>query len=159
MSTAQTTPEKLPHIDEHSIEVDRGARDVWDAVLAVVDRTMAGSSVTARFAQLIGSADKAAGGPRPLDVGSTMPGFHVVTAERERELWLEGSHRFSRYALVFRFDELEETRTRIRAETRATFPGVLGRIYKGFVIDTRAHVVVVRRVLGVAKRRAERRAR
>ena len=47
-------------------------------------------------------------------------------------------------------------RTRLRAETRADFPGVKGEAYKTMVIRTRGHVLVTRRLLGATKRRAER---
>jgi hypothetical protein len=47
-------------------------------------------------------------------------------------------------------------RTRLVAETRAEFPGVKGRAYRALVIDTRAHVLVVRRLLGTVAGRVER---
>jgi hypothetical protein len=37
--------------------------------------------------------------------------------------------------------------TRVSAETRATFPGLLGRGYKAAVIGTRMHRLLVRRML------------
>jgi hypothetical protein len=38
-------------------------------------------------------------------------------------------------------------RTRIRAQTRAAFPGALGRVYRALVIGTGLHRVLVRRLL------------
>jgi hypothetical protein len=114
------------------------------------------SAGTARGVRLLRSADRAASGPRPLAAGSTLPGFHVDAAERPRELALAGEHRFSTYALTFRLDGRNDGRTRLRAETRAAFPGPKGSAYRALVIGTRAHVVVTRRLLGAIKRRAER---
>ena len=76
--------------------------------------------------------------------------------EHPRELALAGSRRFSEYSLVFRLDDLGDAGTRLRAETRADFPGLRGRLYRAMVIRTRGHVVVTKRLLGATKRRAER---
>jgi hypothetical protein len=145
---------ELPHIDEHSIEINADADAAWQALLGVVERSMRGGAAS-RGARLLGCADVAASGPRPLAQGSTFPGFHVTAASPGRELRLEGSHRFSRYALIFRLDELSAVRTRVRAETRAVFPGMSGKIYRALVIGTRGHVFAVRRLLEPTKRRAE----
>jgi hypothetical protein len=79
----------------------------------------------------------------------------VARSKPPTELALEGAHRFSRYALTFRLDELAASRSKVRAETRAAFPGLHGRAYKTLVISSRAHVVAVRRLLRLIKRRAE----
>ncbi len=71
-------------------------------------------------------------------------------------LALEGQHRFSRYGLVFRLEETKDERTLLRAETRAEFPGLKGRVYRALVIGTRGHVMVVNRMLRAVRRRAER---
>jgi hypothetical protein len=146
---------RLPHIDEHSAVVAAGREATWEALLHVAEASV--SSATApRYARLVGCADTAASGPRPLREGSAFPGFHVATATAPAELALAGSHRFSDYALIFRLDELGPERTRVRAETRAEFPGVKGAVYKGLVIGTRMHVLATRRMLAGVKRRAER---
>lgn len=72
-----------------------------------------------------------------------------------RELELAGSHRFSRYALIFRLHELAPGQVQVRAETRAEFPGPPGAVYRALVIGTRGHVLAVRRLLAAIKRRAE----
>lgn len=118
----------------------------------MVDGSLGSAGATAR---LLGCADTVASGPRPLAEGSTLPGFHVEEAEPERKLVLAGRHRFSDYALVFRF-EPEGDGTTIRAETRAAFPGLRGSAYRALVIGTRGHVLVTRRLLAAIKRRAER---
>lgn len=91
----------------------------------------------------------------PLAEGSVFAGFRVVTAVPGRELVLQGSHRYSTYALVFRLDELAPGRSRLRAETRAVFPGPAGGLYRLLVIGTGGHAVGVRRLLSGIRRRAE----
>lgn len=147
--------DRLPHVDEHSAVLDADLAASWDALLHVAEGSVS-SGAAPRFARLLGCADVDASGPRPLAVGSAFPGFHVGVAERPQELALLGSHRFSDYALIFRLDDLGEGRTRLRAETRAEFPGLKGRVYRAMVIGTRGHVLVTRRLLSATKRRAER---
>ena len=107
-------------------------------------------------ARLLGCTDTAPSGPRPLATGSALPGFHVEAAEPGRILALAGRHRFSDYALILRFEAANEGSTAVRAETRATFPGVKGGIYRALVIGTRGHILVTRRLLAGIKRSAER---
>ncbi len=147
-----TSTERLPHIDEHSIAIDAEAEDVWTALLRVVEGSF-GSTRTGRVARLLGCADVAVTGPRPLAAGSTLPGFHVEAAEASRELALAGSHRFSKYALVFRLEGAGEGGTRLTAETKAAFPGAKGAAYRALVIGTRLHVLVTRRLLSAVARR------
>ncbi len=154
-AVAPRSPEDLPWIDEHGTEIDAPASVVWPALLRTVER-MGASGTAPRYARAVGCADTQAGGPRPLEVGSTVPGFHVVELAPERSLTLAGSHRFSNYALVFRLEPLGGRRTRLVAETRAEFPGFAGGAYRVAVIGTRMHVLVVRRVLRGVAHRAER---
>jgi hypothetical protein len=74
------------------------------------------------------------------------PGLRVTAAEPPRRLVLEGSQPFSRYALVFRIDPLGHG-SRVRAQTRASFRGLLGRACHALVIGTGAHRAAVRRML------------
>lgn len=145
----------LPHVDEHAIEVAADPATTWEALAKVAERAMSGGA-SPRYARLIGCADTEVSGPRPLAVGSAFPGFHVATATPGEELGLAGSHNFSDYELIFRLEQAEPGRTRVRAETRAAFPGLKGGVYRGLVIGTRLHVLVTRRILGGVKRRAER---
>lgn len=147
------TEQRLPHIDEHSVEIAASPEAVWEALLRVVDGSF-GSATTGRVARLLGCTDVGASGPRPLATGSAFPGFHVEAAEHLQELTLAGSHRFSDYALIFGLDQIDQ-HTRLRAETRAIFPGVKGAIYRTLVIGSRGHVLVTRRLLGAIKQRAE----
>jgi hypothetical protein len=145
----------LPYIDEHSIAIAAAPNATWGALLRVVEGSFA-SGASAKGARLLGCADTVASGPRPLADGSVLPGFHVETAQRPQELAIVGGHRFSDYALIFRLDDEGGDRTALRAETRATFPGLKGGAYRAMVIGTRIHVLVTRRILAAAKRSAER---
>jgi len=145
----------LPWVDEHGIELDATPAVVWPALLRTVERMTAGRGAPA-YARAVGCADTEAGGPRPLEVGSTVPGFHVIELLADRLLVLRGAHRFSDYALVFRLEPLGGVRTRLVAETRAEFPGLKGRVYRALVIGTRMHVLIVRRVQHGVARRIER---
>jgi hypothetical protein len=147
-------PTGLPWIDEHAEELSAPVSAVWPALLRTVEKMTAGGAAP-RYARAVGCADTEAGGPRPLEVGSAFPGFHVVAMTPERLLVLAGSHHFSDYALSFRLEPLGAVRTRVVAETRAVFPGVKGRAYRALVIGTRMHVLVVRRVLRGVSRRVE----
>lgn len=147
-------PATLPFVDEHDVEIAAPPKEVWDSVRRVAEGSFS-STATARFARLLGCEPSAASGPRPLAEGSAIPGFVVARAETETELTLVGRHRYSEYALVFHLDGGDEG-TRLRAETRAWFPGLSGRLYRTAVIGTRGHVLVTKRLLGAVKRRAER---
>jgi hypothetical protein len=147
--------DRLPYVDEHSLTVGAGHEATWQALLHVAE-AMVSAAAAPRYARLVGCADIAATGPRPLAAGSALPGFHVVIAEQPVELALAGSHRFSDYALIFRLEGLPDGKTRLRAETRATFPGLKGGLYRALVIGTRLHVLATRRVLEATRRRAER---
>ncbi len=149
------SPDSLPHVDEHALVVAAGRDATWAALLRAAEGSVS-SGAAPRLARLLGCEDTAASGPRPLAEGSALPGFHVAVAVAPQELALAGGHRFSNYALVFRLDELDEGRTRVRAETRAEFPGLKGRVYRALVIGTRMHVLATRRILGAVKARAGR---
>ncbi len=146
----------LPHVDEHSASIAASPNTAWDALLRVVEGSFA-SGASSRGARLLACEDIEASGPRPLAAGSVLPGFQVETAARPRELGLVGSHRFSDYALIFRLDAVNDGSATLRAETRATFPGLKGRAYRAAVIGTRMHVLVTRRLLAATKQSAERR--
>ena len=147
--------EDLPHVDEHRTEVAASVGDVWLALLDTLQALSSRAGVVP-CARIVGCAERMASGPRPLAEGSTIPGFRVVTATPPAELVLQGRHRFSSYALTFRLDDAGSQRSQLRAETRAAFPGIAGRIYRQLVIGTGGHAVGVRRLLAGVRRRAER---
>lgn len=140
----------LPFVDEHSLTIEADREGSWVSLQRVLEAT---GSVW--FARMLGCTDTAASGPRPFAKDSAVPGFHVAAAENTTELTLVGGHRFSDYALIFRLDHVGSGRTRLRAETRAEFPGVKGAVYRMLVIGTRAHVLATRRILAGVKRDAE----
>ncbi len=141
----------LPYVDEHAVTID-ASRDVsWVALQRMLE-----SAAPARFTRMLGCTDTAASGPRPMEEGSTVPGFHVVAADAPGELSLAGRHHFSDYALIFRFDQLSDGRTRLRAESRAAFPGFRGALYRMLLMGTGGHVLTTRRMLTAVKRAAER---
>jgi hypothetical protein len=143
----------LPALDEHTIDVATPPAAVWPALLAAVDGAFAGP-VASTYARLIRCTHPSSGGPRPLAAGSTIVGFRVATAVPEEELDLVGHHVFSTYRLRFTLDPISDG-TRVRAETRAVFPGLHGRLYRTAVVGTGAHVASVRRLLDSVRRRAE----
>ena len=145
----------LPFIDEHALAIDASREQVWDALLKVAAGSFGGRG-PATVARLLACRPSASAGPRPLTVGSTIPGFSVTGAEPGSRLVLAGRHRFSRYELVFTLREDAHSGTRLGAETHAEFPGIHGRAYRAAVIGTRGHVVVVRRMLSAVARRARR---
>jgi hypothetical protein len=144
----------LPHVDEHSVAIAAAPEVSWGALERVIEASFS-AGATPRLARLLGCDDTAVSGPRPLAEGSVLPGFHVAAASEPTELSLAGGHRFSDYALIFRL-ERTGSGTELRAETRATFPGFKGGVYRTLVIGTRTHVLVTRRILAAAKARAER---
>lgn len=144
----------LPFVDEHGVEIAAPPDAVWEPLCRVAEGAFSSPTV-ARVARVLGCEATAASGPRPLAEGSTFPGFTVARAVPGSELALVGRHRYSDYALVFHLSG-DGTTTRLRAETRARFPGLSGRLYRAAVIGTRGHVLVTTRLLGAVKRRAER---
>lgn len=146
-------PAALPFVDEHGVEVAASPEAVWEALRRVAEGSFS-SPFAAHFARLVGCESTGPSGPRPLAEGSSFPGFTVARAVPGSELALAGRHRYSDYALVFHLDGHGET-TRLRAETRARFPGASGRLYRAAVVGTRGHVLVTMRLLSAVKRRAE----
>lgn len=144
----------LPRVDEHTSVIAAGVDHVWPAVLETLDRTFSRPVVSA-YAWIVGCAEATAAGPRPLAEGATIPGFRVAAAVPARRLVLEGRHRFSSYVLTFRLDPLGSGSSQLRAESRASFPGMAGRVYRLLVIGTGAHVFTVRRLLAEIRRRSE----
>jgi hypothetical protein len=145
--------EALPHVDEHGVLVLAPVGAVWSALISVIGSAFARPRV-ARAARVLGCAHTESSGP--IDrIGSTVPGFIVARVIEPAALALEGEHRFSRYGLIWSLEPTKDDKTLLRAETRAEFPGIKGRLYRALVIGTRTHVLLVNRLLRAAKRRAE----
>lgn len=144
--------ESLPSIDEHERRIDAPVERVWVALGAMLAGSQRRPSRTATVRVLGGRPPRGVGDP--LSAGSTIPGFAVARAERPTELVLQGRHRYSRYTLIFRL-EPDRGGTNLRAESRAAFPGLTGRLYRRAVIGSGGHVLAVRGMLAAVARRAE----
>jgi hypothetical protein len=144
----------LPLIDEHAVTVAAPPGAVWDAVFEALGGAF--SAAPARWAAAaLGCVPAAASGWDRQAVGSSVPGFAVVTAERPHLLVVAGRHRFSRYGIVVRI-EPDAAGALCRAESRAAFPGLHGALYRQAVVGTGGHVLGVRRLLAGVRRAAER---
>lgn len=143
-----TSTARLPFIDSHSLAVDAPPERVWDAIASLLPRLFSGPGGPL-FARLVGCTET---GRPPAGPGlpASIVGFRVAEAVRPSVVVLQGEHRFSRYELRFVVEP-----GCVRAETRAAFPGLTGRVYRALVIGTGVHVVAVRRLLGAVRRASE----
>ncbi|GAA2235603.1 hypothetical protein GCM10010413_39370 [Promicromonospora sukumoe] len=135
--------------DVRAIPVGAPPEAVWRAVLDQVE-------VLGRpswYVWLIGCRDRRAEGPRPLRPGSVVPGFRVTAADPPARLVLDGVHRFSVYTLTFLLLPDDDGGTRLEAHTDATFPGVLGAVYRLLVIDSGIHKIATRSIVTRVRRR------
>lgn len=146
--------ESLPFVDEHSTTIAATPQDVWEALLVVTGAIGSGPG-SSRLARALHCEPIERRG-EPGRIGSTVPGFIVTRAVQPAVLALMGEHRFSRYALIFTTTETPTGEVELSAETRAEFPGRSGSACRALVIGTHGHVVVTRRLLRSARRRAER---
>jgi hypothetical protein len=139
----------LPFVDEHRVAIAAPTAEVWRA-LVVRLRRFGGSEAVAR---LLG-ADPGRAAGEPLDEGATVVGFAVAESIPEQRVRLVGRHRFSRYALELDL-AVQPDGTTLSALTYAEFPGLRGALYRGLVIGSGAHRVLVRRLLRDVRRHAE----
>ncbi|NUS44507.1 MAG: hypothetical protein HOQ24_12560 [Mycobacteriaceae bacterium] len=147
--------ERLPYIDEHGIRIAASAVDTWKALIETVSRTVTDPPAVAARAFRLDPTRKS-GDWATVGLDHAVAGFRVLEEQPGRRLALGGAHRFSRYQLIFEIDETASGTVDVRAQTRADFPGIAGRIYRALVIGTRGHRLVVNRLLGAVKQRAER---
>jgi hypothetical protein len=137
----------LPYIDDHEVTVEAPPERVWDALARML--VGARGPVMAAGVHLLGTHPRGFSGP--LAANSTIPGFRVAVCAPFETLALEGSHRFSTYALTFRLVAGGATTT-LHAESRAAFPGLHGRLYRALVIRSGAHGVAVHAMLERVRR-------
>lgn len=135
--------------DVRSTLIDAPPAAVWHAVLDQVEVL----GLPAFYVRLIGCRDQRHLGPRPLTAGSVVPGFHVGAADPPARLVLDGVHRFSVYTLTFALLPDDGGGTRLEAHTDATFPGVLGAVYRLLVIDSGFHKLATRSIVTRVRRR------
>jgi len=152
--TVDVPLELLPPIDEHYVDVDAPAEATWAALFPTLERSFNGRFAR-RYARRVKAGETLARGDLHHP-GGTLPGFCVTRAIAPVMLALAGSHRYAKYAVVFRIDLLPGQRSCVKIETRAQFLGRRGRLYRVGVIGTRLHVIFVNRMLRAIKRRAER---
>ena len=143
----------LPHVDEHAVDVPAPPGTAYAGVLEAMHRTFGGPRAR-RIAVALGCDPRETRAWERPSIGSTVPGFRVVAADPPHLVAVAGRHRFSRYGIVWRI-ERAGARCRVRAETRAVFPGPHGALYRAAVVGTRGHVLAVRRLLAQAARRAQ----
>ena len=134
--------------DVHATTIIAPPEVVWRALLDTVEVL----GMPPWYVSLIGCRDTRAESPRPLAAGSVVPGFRVATANPPDQLVLDGVHRFSVYTLTFRLVP-DGAGTRLEAHTDATFPSLLGAIYRLLVIDSRFHKSATRRIVTRGRRR------
>jgi hypothetical protein len=139
----------LPFVDEHRVTIAAPAEAVWRALTTLLAHPRTGAEA---FAYVLG-ADPRRASTGPLVEGATLPGFEVAEAVPGRLLRLIGHHRFSRYELSYALDP-SSTGTVLSARTRAAFPGLRGTLYRGLVIGSGAHRVLLLRQLESVRRRA-----
>jgi hypothetical protein len=127
----------LPYVDEHEISIAVPRDQVWTALNRYVT-TLIGIPDGSPLARMLGTSPRS--------------GFEVAEATAHERVTLTGSHRFSRYALVFELQDGGSNTTVLRAKTYATFPGLRGQAYRGIVIGTRLHVLATSHMLRAIQR-------
>lgn len=140
--------EQLPYIDEHSSELAATPSHTWSALLSVLRSDLRGDPPAAfvRAWRLEPATARGDWCGTPA-VGDALPGFLVAEVRENERLAFTGRHRFSTYALVFELESSGPGTSRLRAQTYAVFPGLVGSVYRGLVIGSRLHRLVARRLL------------
>ena len=148
-STRRFGDVELPFVDEHRVLIAASAEAVWRALTTLLARRQRGAEA---LTYVLGAEPRRAS-KGPLAEGSTVAGFEVAEAVPGRLLRLIGRHRFSTYELTYALDP-QPAGIMLSARTRAAFPGPPGTLYRGLVIGTGAHHVLLRRQLRAVRRLA-----
>ncbi|MEP6853529.1 MAG: hypothetical protein ABJA87_12865 [bacterium] len=141
--------DELPLVDVHAIRIHAEPSVVWTALA----RMLTGRARTMGLVAPMLRAEPRRTAGDPLRTGSTVPGFAVVHSEPPTWLTLRGRHTFSRYQLTFRLSP-DAGATEVRAETRASFLGAKGRVYRALVIGSGGHTHAVQGMLTELARRS-----
>lgn len=145
----------LPFVDAWSIDIEAPPRVVWESLLASVPGARPGW-VTRVWAAAWGADPVESNGLSAHVLGAERPGFTVSEVVPLVTYALAGTHRYARYQLVFRLTQLGGGRTRLTAETFASFPGTAGRLYRMLLITTQTHALAMWIIVRVLRQRAER---
>ena len=128
---------ELPFIDEHQIRIPASRDRVWRALRRHVDSSL-GVAARNPLTRILGTEPRS--------------GFEIEREVAGKQLSMAGRHRFSRYRLVFEVTDITEEETQLSARTYAEFPGLRGRVYRGLVIGTKAHVLATKQILRSVRR-------
>ena len=145
----------LPFIDEYDTRVAASAEQVWGALVVTAGRLTPELPGWLVAAWGLDPATRSGGSGADLAVGDSVAGFRAAAIDPGHALALRGRHRFAEYELRFELEPLSAGDTRLRAQTRASFPGLRGRLYRLLVIGSGGHRIAVRRILARIGARAE----
>jgi hypothetical protein len=148
----------LPFVDAWSVDIEAPPRVVWEVLLASVPGPRPGAVLRA-WAAVWRAEPADSNGLAPHVLGAERPGLAVCEVVPASTYALAGRHRFARYQLVFRIGERHDGRSRLTAETFASFPGTSGRLYRTLLLDAKSHAMVMWITLRLLRRRAQHAAR
>jgi hypothetical protein len=127
---------------------------VWEALLAACPGPFP-STLLRLWAVAWGAEPSASNGLGAHVIGAERPGFVVREVVPAATWAAAGRHRFAVYQVVFRITPAETGRSRLTAETYASFPGTAGRVYRAAIVRCGPHAMAVRAALWYLRRRAE----
>ncbi len=136
----------LPFLDQHETVVAAPIEAVFDAAVGLFHRRLS-SPVAQAYARLVRAESRRSTGGGGFAVGDEFAAFRVEECEKPSRVVLAGRHRFAMYRLTFTCVAHGAGTIRAAIRTDASFPGVLGGLYRLVVIRSGGHVVVTRQLL------------